>query len=507
MSISVGLATDSKHVSLNTDSEDGDHAERVTAFEVGGGDDDMDGDRVKWIDRLDAGSTIPFAVFNLVNSIIGAGIIGLPYAIRDCGLIMGTFLLLFVSWVTFYSVGLLIESGEEWKVYDYPSLAEKVFGKYGRRMATFFVFTMAFGAMIAYMMIVGDSITRVAEGGANGNRDSLFADRRFVIVLTSLVTILPVSLFRKMSSLASTSLFSISCDFALIVCVLAFSQQAAENSYVYAPGDSVPTRGITADLDAHAFSFARARVFQGIGAMSFAFVCHHSSFVVYNSMKNRTEEAWRKVSGAGGLIACAACMILGLGGYLRFYSWSKADVLNNFGFSVEISFARILLSFTMILTYPMEMFVAREILHAAIYGSSTPITPQRHLLFTMLLFLLSLFFACATDDLGFVLEFSGAVSSGVVGFILPPLFALYSPSWPSRSRATKILIRVVFVFGIVTSIVGAVSAILNSFGDLKDCTSKPSVHPPMTLVNGTNVPSISGDPVDGVQSIFFSRCP
>jgi len=37
---------------------------------------------------------------NLVNSIVGAGIIGIPYAFRESGLLVGVFLLILVSYLT-----------------------------------------------------------------------------------------------------------------------------------------------------------------------------------------------------------------------------------------------------------------------------------------------------------------------------------------------------------------------------------------------------------------------
>lgn len=54
-------------------------------------------------------SSILGASSNLVNSIVGAGIIGIPYALRMSGLISGVFLLLLVSVLTDKSLRLLIE--------------------------------------------------------------------------------------------------------------------------------------------------------------------------------------------------------------------------------------------------------------------------------------------------------------------------------------------------------------------------------------------------------------
>ena len=50
------------------------------------------------------------------------------------------------------------------------------------------------------------------------------------------------------------------------------------------------TVGIKANADKNAFAFARSELFGGLGAMSFAFVCHHSTFIVHNSMMVQTEK-------------------------------------------------------------------------------------------------------------------------------------------------------------------------------------------------------------------------
>jgi sodium-coupled neutral amino acid transporter 11 len=46
---------------------------------------------------------------NLVNSIVGAGIIGIPYAIRQSGIVVGIFLLVLVAYLTDKSLRIIIE--------------------------------------------------------------------------------------------------------------------------------------------------------------------------------------------------------------------------------------------------------------------------------------------------------------------------------------------------------------------------------------------------------------
>ena len=62
-----------------------------------------------------AGNGIGGATMNFINSILGAGIIGLPYALRECGLGMGIFLLLLVALITHFTVCLLVKLSMETK--------------------------------------------------------------------------------------------------------------------------------------------------------------------------------------------------------------------------------------------------------------------------------------------------------------------------------------------------------------------------------------------------------
>ncbi|KAI0219880.1 putative sodium-coupled neutral amino acid transporter 11 [Lamellibrachia satsuma] len=57
-------------------------------------------------------STLTMASFNFINSIIGSGIIGMPYALKQAGFGMGILLVILVTGITDYSLVLLIHGGE-----------------------------------------------------------------------------------------------------------------------------------------------------------------------------------------------------------------------------------------------------------------------------------------------------------------------------------------------------------------------------------------------------------
>jgi hypothetical protein len=55
--------------------------------------------RVKDIDETPK-SSVPGAAFNLINGIVGAGIVGIPYAMNQCSLTLGIFMVIFFAVLT-----------------------------------------------------------------------------------------------------------------------------------------------------------------------------------------------------------------------------------------------------------------------------------------------------------------------------------------------------------------------------------------------------------------------
>lgn len=59
----------------------------------------------------DSLSSLPQAAFNYINSIVGSGVIGIPYAFHKAGFGVGLLLLAFVAVITDYSLILMVRIG------------------------------------------------------------------------------------------------------------------------------------------------------------------------------------------------------------------------------------------------------------------------------------------------------------------------------------------------------------------------------------------------------------
>lgn len=71
-------------------------------------------------------------------------------------------------------------------------------------------------------------------------------------------------------------------------------------------------------------------VFQAIGVISFAFVCHHNSLLIYGSLRRPTMDRFATVTHYSTAVSMIACMMMALGGYLSFGDRTQGNVLNNF---------------------------------------------------------------------------------------------------------------------------------------------------------------------------------
>lgn len=76
-------------------------------------------------------STILGCSSNLINAIVGSGIVGLPYAVKESGFVAGLFLIVLCGFLTEKSLRLLVETAKHAHVPTYETVAEAAFGRLG----------------------------------------------------------------------------------------------------------------------------------------------------------------------------------------------------------------------------------------------------------------------------------------------------------------------------------------------------------------------------------------
>jgi sodium-coupled neutral amino acid transporter 11 len=150
------------------------------------------------------------AFMNMANSIIGAGIIGQPYAFKQAGMTMGILLLVGLTITVDWTIRLIIINSKLSGADSFQATMQHCFGKSGLVAISIAQWAFAFGGMVAFCVIIGDTIPHVLEAVIPGLREMpflwLLTDRRAVIVLFVLGVSWPLSLYRDIAKVRASFL-------------------------------------------------------------------------------------------------------------------------------------------------------------------------------------------------------------------------------------------------------------------------------------------------------------
>ncbi|CAH2018425.1 unnamed protein product [Acanthoscelides obtectus] len=168
----------------------------------------------------DKTNTLPWASFNFINSILGSGVIGIPYALHEAGCGFGLFLLLFVAYVTDYSLILMVRNGHISGKFSYQGIMEAAFGKPGYILLGILQFVYPFIAMVSYNIVVGDTVTKVIIRLFGISPESALAQRDVVVLIATLFISIPLCLYRDVAKLAKISFISLVCIAFILFSIL-----------------------------------------------------------------------------------------------------------------------------------------------------------------------------------------------------------------------------------------------------------------------------------------------
>ena len=169
------------------------------------GDEEEGEDMHEWAERERARpkSGLRSAFMNMANSIIGAGIIGQPYAFRQAGLLTGIILLIGLTITVDWTIRLIVINSKLSGSNSFQGTVQHCFGKTGLIAISVAQWAFAFGGMVAFGIIVGDSIPHVLAavfpGLANVPVLNWLVDRNGVIVIFILGISWPLSLYRDIA--------------------------------------------------------------------------------------------------------------------------------------------------------------------------------------------------------------------------------------------------------------------------------------------------------------------
>ena len=402
--------------------------------------------------EVEKGAGFWSSYLNLVKSIMGAGMLSLPFALSIVGLLPGLTMLAIATAMSTFGIYLLVISLQgAGRSASFGSLAMMTYP----RIALFFeavVVVKCLGVLVSYLGIASNFIPAIIASLFPGAPSLLLSQRTWCLLVAALIS--PITFMPRIDSLKYTSflgLLSIAYITTLAVVMYFLDGLNMNRIYLFAP-----------------FKLASFRAFS---IFVFALTCHQNIPAIQNEAKDQRPSAMMGIVSAGVGTAVAIYLIFALATFALFGNTSPDNAINAFPkTSVPFILARLLYAFLMIFSLPLQTYPCRTagIRFAELVSPSFSQSNSRRLFwiisasilaFTTLLSLLNL-------PLGLMLGFVGGTTGPIICFILPGLIhnklCQQAGTWPR----TRIAALTLVALGIFVMAISVTSQVYSALGKL-----------------------------------------
>ncbi|KAM8916360.1 putative sodium-coupled neutral amino acid transporter 6 isoform 2-T2 [Spinachia spinachia] len=403
------------------------------------------------------GASFIFSVFNLMNAIMGSGILGLAYAMANTGVLGFCILLLLVSSLSAYSIHLLLKLCEQTGINSYEELGQKALQKPGKVLVGIAIVMQNIGAMSSYLFILKSELPAAIYTLVKPENTGYdwYGDGRLLLILVTLCVVLPLSLCHKISFLGCTSSFSFffMLYFAIVVVIKKWSIPCPLPYNVTTPSGAIQISN-SSDCTPKLFVISSKSAYT-IPTMAFSFLCHTAILPIYCELNQPTRARMQNVTNVSIGLSFVLYLISALFGYLTFYAHVDSELLLGYDVylprDVMVITVRLAILLSVMLTVPLIHFPARKAAILLLFGGR-PFSVLIHIFTTVIILGVVLLLAIYVPDIRNVFGVVGATTSICLLFVFPGVFYLKLSAGPLRSLDSIGAILLV-VFGFLMGII------------------------------------------------------
>ena len=393
----------------------------------------------------DGTATIPNEVFNLVKSIVGAGVLSLPYGVAAFGnapsaLIPAVALIALMGTLSAYTFGLIGRVCQKTNTDSYAAAWDATVGKQSSPLIAFSCFIDCFAGNLSYSMILADTLVNLlASAGVVVTRT------QSLLGVTGLV-LLPLCLLRNLSSLAPFSLVGI---VGMLYTTLAMGLRWASKAYqpggaFYSQGAVFGTAGASAALSPQALIL--------MCMLSNAYIAHFNAPKFLKELKNNTMARFHQVIAWSFGTSVALYGLITSFGFLTFGAASNGLVLNNYATQdFLMSLSRIAVAVSITCSYPLIFVGTRD-------GLMDLFRVQNRdgLLNQLTVGILGVVTLLASQltDLGLVASVGGATFGTALVFVYPAV--MFWKSQKGKQTKESLVAAAIGVLGVAMGAIGTV---------------------------------------------------
>ncbi|OQS03871.1 sodium-coupled neutral amino acid transporter [Thraustotheca clavata] len=263
-------------------------------------------------------ATAKSSVMNLVTTLIGGGVLLLPYTIARSGIVLGCFMMLLCAMGSSFTLYILVSCSRRSGAQSYEEIAKNAFGKRMQVFTMILLILLIFLAFVGYVILVRDIAGSLASQFIFGRTLSIHEENLVAMTLIGCVT--PVLFLQKMNALRYTSVVGL-CTVGIFA--IGIFYRAIEK--ISGPTFNSTTIKYVAD-NVEDPMYALPIVIS-------SFLCHFNVLPVYGELHKPTRHRLKRVVTTTVFSTSIFYMVLGTLGYIYAYEQAQGvqgDILNNF---------------------------------------------------------------------------------------------------------------------------------------------------------------------------------
>ncbi|ODV97052.1 hypothetical protein PACTADRAFT_1635 [Pachysolen tannophilus NRRL Y-2460] len=405
--------------------------------------------------ELEPVATVGSSVVNLLNTIVGAGLLAVPLTFKTDGVLLGVLIIVLAGLTSgfgLYLQGLtskFIDRGNanffNICLITYPSLSV---------LFDVAIAIQCFGVGVSYVVLIGDLMPTILQFEIFGNEQRLFW------ILFSALIITPLCFFKNLDSLKYTSIIALaSIGYIVLLIYIHFFMELKLEII----------NGLKSDLKGD-ISLLKPESFNSIlstfAIIVFAFTGHQNMYSIINELKVNTTANINKIVVISIFLTAMLFLTVGLTGYYTFGNNINGNIILIYTDNAYTKLARLSIVIMVLLSFPLMLYPCRISIHnivswvnknviksfwtttttnnTATVNTNFPpdetsglleeqrvglleaekpvLNHARFVTLTVILLLLSYIIAISLTSFEFILSVVGATGSTAISFILPGLF-------------------------------------------------------------------------------------